>query len=648
MTDSKSGSYCGDELLFKLVQMKACNETYLKYVERLIDKLDEDIDHNRKQQAHVQNQIRKQQVPSSHHRKNYPVFVYWVPYLPPYFKDADGMMPSWNIEQWKMSEVCAVNPLMGVERKWIDLEVQLLRDSVAKSLTRNETIPLSLRRDKIVEKLTVTCTAVPKSTKMLWVSQIKQIDRRIEYLRSRSSEEVLGANNSFDVDWDKISAADFGGSRSPVQIRMKWHSELSPTISTAAWSEVEDGCLLKLLHGPCVNWDDVAGQLGTSRNAFQCFMRLRYLQGNELTSTVRGKINWQKIMSHFPNKTKYQCMGRYKRSVNEKLGRGRWTLEEDLQLCFAIDKYGPQRWEQVAEYVRTRSSLQCRERWINVLDPKRRNNPWIWEEHLRLFFGLKVFGRRNFSKVALMLPGRNSADVKTRVIALKNFKFSAFEAEQDGQEAPIYEIMSRHLFHTKSRREMVLSTFRELKKKNMPESDATDIGLGSFIFSSSGVQADYSDKKQRYSEEFGKLVFRSGYLRKIQKNPNEFASEELEEEIGKLPHNKQEEVKRFLAESDIRYAAELQKENACIGDMDELIDFYESIMTVGRAKELQKHLSEVISIDKIDVVRRSKSIKRSAEPEEFLEEDENNLADEIPPKRMCVLKEYDYSSLVSS
>lgn len=65
-------------------------------------------------------------------------------------------------------------------------------------------------------------------------------------------------------------------------------------------------------------------------------------------------------------------------------------------LLDAINKYGPQDWVRISNIMQNRTDIQCRDRWINVLDYKRRNKPWLWEEHERLFFGIKMFGRRNF------------------------------------------------------------------------------------------------------------------------------------------------------------------------------------------------------------------------------------------------------------
>jgi hypothetical protein len=54
-------------------------------------------------------------------------------------------------------------------------------------------------------------------------------------------------------------------------------------------------------------------------------------------------------------------------------------------------------------------------RWFHVLDPKRRDQPWTWEEYKRLFYFIHLFGRDKCAKIAKFLPGRNHMDVHMRI-----------------------------------------------------------------------------------------------------------------------------------------------------------------------------------------------------------------------------------------
>lgn len=43
----------------------------------------------------------------------------------------------------------------------------------------------------------------------------------------------------------------------------------------------------------------------------------------------------------------------------------RFSKEEDILLIKIIKKYGTDNWEKVSKYIKTRSSRQCREKFVN-------------------------------------------------------------------------------------------------------------------------------------------------------------------------------------------------------------------------------------------------------------------------------------------
>ena len=56
------------------------------------------------------------------------------------------------------------------------------------------------------------------------------------------------------------------------------------------------------------------------------------------------------------------------------LRKRQWNEKEDSLLIKAIEKYGPQKWGLIAEFVPGRMGKQCRERWHNHLNPNINKN----------------------------------------------------------------------------------------------------------------------------------------------------------------------------------------------------------------------------------------------------------------------------------
>ncbi|CAM9781838.1 unnamed protein product, partial [Sphacelaria rigidula] len=72
-----------------------------------------------------------------------------------------------------------------------------------------------------------------------------------------------------------------------------------------------------------------------------------------------------------------------------------------------------QRWSTVAEHMPGRLAKQCRERYLNNLDPDLRRGAWSRQEDEKL---LQLRGQQNmsFAKIAEQIEGRSYNDVKNR------------------------------------------------------------------------------------------------------------------------------------------------------------------------------------------------------------------------------------------
>ncbi|KAG8880706.1 hypothetical protein FRB97_000582 [Tulasnella sp. 331] len=123
--------------------------------------------------------------------------------------------------------------------------------------------------------------------------------------------------------------------------------------------------------------------------------------------------------------TSPQCQNRYTRSLGPSIRRGAWTEEEDELLTRSVQEVesslaslgnanavNNKKWKKVAALVPGRTNSQCRERWVNYLDPSISKDDWTAEED-KMLVSLKESGSK-WVEVAAALDGRTDYQCMTR------------------------------------------------------------------------------------------------------------------------------------------------------------------------------------------------------------------------------------------
>lgn len=97
--------------------------------------------------------------------------------------------------------------------------------------------------------------------------------------------------------------------------------------------------------------------------------------------------------------------------ASEASVKGPWTPREDGVLTRMVQLYGCKAWTAVSQHLPGRSGKQCRERWLNQLDPAVKKESWSLEEDALLLELHAEYGNR-WSAISKLMPGRTDNAIK--------------------------------------------------------------------------------------------------------------------------------------------------------------------------------------------------------------------------------------------
>lgn len=99
---------------------------------------------------------------------------------------------------------------------------------------------------------------------------------------------------------------------------------------------------------------------------------------------------------------------------SKKAGPKPWSKDEDALLVRLVHSMQwPMKWTVVAQNLPDRTGKQCRERYVNHLNPRLKNTEWTASEDATIFHLYNTLGS-HWAKMSKVIPGRTDNGIKNR------------------------------------------------------------------------------------------------------------------------------------------------------------------------------------------------------------------------------------------
>lgn len=167
--------------------------------------------------------------------------------------------------------------------------------------------------------------------------------------------------------------------------------------------------------------------------------------------------------------------------------RANWTsavlfTQEDDAFLAIIEEVGILHWSLIAYRLNSdygiagKSGKQCRERWINHLNPSISKTPWSEQEENELVFYQNVYGNR-WSKIAKKISGRSENAIKNHFYSRLRKKIRKFNKfNKFYQKSPV----SENLTDVLSDKELVARLMNFSKKNHLAAQESSVLRQESF------------------------------------------------------------------------------------------------------------------------------------------------------------------------
>ncbi|EFC44400.1 hypothetical protein NAEGRDRAFT_79798 [Naegleria gruberi] len=192
--------------------------------------------------------------------------------------------------------------------------------------------------------------------------------------------------------------------------------------------------------------------------------------------------------------------------------KGSWSEIEDEKLLQLVKKHGPKRWSFIASHLEGRVGKQCRERYLNHLDPKIKKNAWTEEEDSIIIEMHEKHGNQ-WAKISKFLEGRTANAIKNHWNSTLSKRLDKKKGEEQGDKQLLEQTQIQMPQQSIPVQQMVYSSVDTSMLKEGLRTDYAD----QIPLSCKSDFADFFTPTPQAAENTNKRTFPSGTIESLSK-----------------------------------------------------------------------------------------------------------------------------------
>ena len=210
--------------------------------------------------------------------------------------------------------------------------------------------------------------------------------------------------------------------RNGRKCRARYKNYLNPDTKKGEWTEEEDRIIIELQSKLGNKWSQISKSLPgrtsiSIRNRWNSYLKHDNHKISKCLVENRDETEDLFLIESFLE-PEFQNQHSSPPKDNPltldiKNHRTRWTREDDEKLVELVKLHGLKKWTMIAAHFKGRTSRNCRERYLNHLNPDTKKGEWTEEED-RLVIELHSKLGNKWSQISKFLPKRTPDMIKNR------------------------------------------------------------------------------------------------------------------------------------------------------------------------------------------------------------------------------------------